>query len=512
MRGTTAAARGWGNHEPVERLLDRAHDHDIHPYAGGQQQAEQHTNAAVAMKKTAIIGAAFLLPGISAYGQCTMTTLIQANNGCNGGSVGVNTTGGTGPYVISVDRFTNGWQPAGLGAQNDVDGDYSWSIPVLDPAWITSVQARVTVTDISGCIATDSSEHWLRLHPDPVGGLAAIPDCVTGLSTLRVQVAGAGDEHPATYNISGMVGSFSEDWTYLADPQHEDSWEYNVQVSGGSLFLSTSEYIVDGNRGCETSNSISFSNVSPGDCGVNLRVKASLDGVQPTGAIMSDGLRSLGLVPLLQPYSGLGYTFVGSPTNVSITPAQIAVTGSNAIVDWMVAELRTSPGTVVWSKPVLLQRDGDLVDADGDTYLNFPVAPGSYYIALRHRNHLGIMTSTPRNLGLLPGIAPLNFRSATVATYGTDARVLKGTLWCLWAGDATGNGQLNYTGPGNDRDPILTVVGSTTPNNTVTNVYDRRDTNLDGVIKYTGTGNDRDIILNNVGSTTPNNARVQQLP
>ena len=67
-------------------------------------------------------------------------------------------------------------------------------------------------------------------------------------------------------------------------------------------------------------------------------------------------------------------------------------------------------------------------------------------------------------------------------------------------------------GPATTATPILTAVGSTTPNNTVPNVYDRRDTNLDGVIKYTGTASDRDIILTNVGSTTPNNTRTQQLP
>ena len=82
----------------------------------------------------------------------------------------------------------------------------------------------------------------------------------------------------------------------------------------------------------------------------------------------------------------------------------------------------------------------------------------------------------------------------------------------MWSGDANGDGSLKYTGTNNDRDPILIAVGSTTPNNTVNGVYDRRDTNLDGVIKYTGTGNDRDIILTNVGSTTPNNTRTQQLP
>ena len=71
---------------------------------------------------------------------------------------------------------------------------------------------------------------------------------------------------------------------------------------------------------------------------------------------------------------------------------------------------------------------------------------------------------------------------------------------------------IKYTGSGNDRDPILVTVGSTTPNNTVSNIYSTRDVNLNAEVKYTGSGNDRDPILVNVGSTTPNNIRVQQLP
>ncbi|MBP7516183.1 MAG: hypothetical protein KA791_16665 [Flavobacteriales bacterium] len=70
---------------------------------------------------------------------------------------------------------------------------------------------------------------------------------------------------------------------------------------------------------------------------------------------------------------------------------------------------------------------------------------------------------------------------------------------------------MKYTGSGNDRDPILTTVGSTTPNN-IANTYSTHDVNLNGQVKYTGSANDRDPILVNVGSTTPNNVRVQQLP
>ena len=227
---------------------------------------------------------------------------------------------------------------------------------------------------------------------------------------------------------------------------------------------------------------------------------------------MTDGLRAANLVPAAQPYTALGYTFVGSPTNVSITPAMLAVAGNDAIVDWVVVELRSNTTTVVYSKPALLQRDGDVIDTDGDTYMNFPVTAGSYYVALRHRNHLGVMTSTARSLTVDPSSTLIDFRSSASGVYGTAPMALKGTVYCLLAGDATGTGTLSYIGANNDRDPILTAVGGTTPNNSLTNVYDRRDVNLDGVIRYTGTANDRDIILTNVGSTTPNNTRTQQLP
>ena len=82
----------------------------------------------------------------------------------------------------------------------------------------------------------------------------------------------------------------------------------------------------------------------------------------------------------------------------------------------------------------------------------------------------------------------------------------------LWAGNTNFDSGIKYTGTGNDRDPVLTAVGSTTPNNAVTNAYSLRDVNLDGLVKYTGSGNDRDPILISVGSTTPNNVRMQQLP
>ena len=56
------------------------------------------------------------------------------------------------------------------------------------------------------------------------------------------------------------------------------------------------------------------------------------------------------------------------------------------------------------------------------------------------------------------------------------------------------------------------AIGGSVPTNTLNNVYDRRDVNLDGIVRYTGASNDRDPILVNIGGTVPTNTRVQQLP
>ena len=249
-----------------------------------------------------------------------------------------------------------------------------------------------------------------------------------------------------------------------------------------------------------------------GDCGVNVALKACLQGALPSGTVMTDALRTANVIPTTEPYTALGYGYTGIAPGATIDPAMLAVTGNDAIEDWVVVELRNSANSaqVLFSRPALLQRDGDVMDLDGNGYVNFPNASGSYFVALRHRNHLGVMTASPIALGLSP--VTVDLLSATTACYGSVPRALVGSTYCLWAADATGDGSLKYTGSGNDRDPIILAVGGTTPNNVVSNVYDRRDTNLDGVIKYTGTGNDRDIILTNVGSTTPNNTRTQQLP
>ncbi len=241
-----------------------------------------------------------------------------------------------------------------------------------------------------------------------------------------------------------------------------------------------------------------------------LMARVLLQGPYDSGTgLMSDALRSLGTFPITEPYTALGL----APTvgGTSIAPTVLAVSGNNAIVDWVLVELRSpaAPATVVMRRCALLQRDGGVVDLDGISPLSLPGINGPYHVAMRHRNHLGVMSLGPVTIG--GEVVGLDLSDAATAVWGANARVSSGTAQLLYMGDCTGNGAVKYTGSGNDRDPILVRVGSTVPTNVVSG-YFVEDTNLDGAVKYTGSGNDRDPILVNTGSTTPNNVKLEQVP
>ncbi|HRH39835.1 MAG TPA: hypothetical protein PK760_15905, partial [Flavobacteriales bacterium] len=261
-------------------------------------------------------------------------------------------------------------------------------------------------------------------------------------------------------------------------------------------------------------NYLYLDNVSLTQNGLKLAVRLMLEGPYESATNrMRDDLRAAALIPTTEPYTALGFTQASDGGGETLMPSALTTTGDNAIVDWVLVELRDAltPTTIVATRAALLQRDGDVVDINGYSTIALLAPSGdSYHLAVRHRNHLGAMLGVPTGLStnLLTGV---DLTDPLLPTYGTDARKTIGGAAVLWTGNALRDAQVKYTGSSNDRDPILVTVGSTTPNNTI-NGYLDTDTNLDGTVKYTGSGNDRDPILIGVGSTTPNNVRVEQLP
>ena len=244
---------------------------------------------------------------------------------------------------------------------------------------------------------------------------------------------------------------------------------------------------------------------------VLIQAKVWLEGPYVAGGIMKDDLRAASLVPTAEPYTTLGFAQAGNGGGETCASGVLLNTGADAIVDWVRLELRAagSPSALVATRQALLQRDGDVVDVDGTSPVSFAEQPGNYFVAVRHRNHLGCITAQAITLN---GTATtVDFTSLATATYGTDARKPSGSERLLWMGNAWTDNKLSYTGTQNDRDPILDRIAAPDPTASIQG-YFPEDCSMDGFVRYTGSGNDRDPILLNIEGNLPTDIRMEQLP
>lgn len=270
--------------------------------------------------------------------------------------------------------------------------------------------------------------------------------------------------------------------------------------------------VVTSNLACASPTTATSNGITITVTGTVVAPKVWLEGPYVAAAgMMHDSLRVKGLIPTQEPFTAMGYVHTGGGGGETTTAPVLAASGSNAIVDWILVELRSASNSsiVLASSSALLQRDGDVVATNGVSPIAFPLAAGNYFVAIRHRNHFGAMTASA--VALTNTAVPVDLTTAATSTYGTGARKAVGAAQVLWAGNVVFDHAIAYTGAGNDRDPILTAIGGTTPNSTLAG-YRVEDVNMDGIVKYTGVGNDRDPILVNVGSTLPTNVLLEQLP
>jgi hypothetical protein len=182
-----------------------------------------------------------------------------------------------------------------------------------------------------------------------------------------------------------------------------------------------------------------------------LEAKVFLQHVSRTTILLNDYLKTLPSFPMSDPYSiaplNTKFTHVNSGPVATITPSVLAVTGDNSIVDWVFLELRngTAPNsTVAYTRAALLQRDGDIVDVDGESAVGFPNAPaGSYYVAVRHRNHIGFRTTNKITFTNSANTV-LDFTNASVPIYGVSPLVnIYPTLLAMNTGDTNSDGSVD---------------------------------------------------------------------
>ncbi len=245
---------------------------------------------------------------------------------------------------------------------------------------------------------------------------------------------------------------------------------------------------------------------------VPISARAYLQGPFQFGS-MTDQLRSRGLIPLQEPYTALGYTHYGRGGGEVIDTSVLLTTGLDAIVDWVVLELwdQANPDNILETCSALLQRDGDIVDIDGTSPVGIPVLDNNYYLAVRHRNHLGIRT--PQFIGLSKAtVSTYDFTIASAQAFGNNPMTeVAPDQWSMWGGNVNGDAMVRMTGPGfiNDFTALLSAAGGST--GVLFGVYDRGDVNLDGNIRLSGppTINDFSRLLSFLGGFT--HIRFEQL-
>lgn len=212
----------------------------------------------------------------------------------------------------------------------------------------------------------------------------------------------------------------------------------------------------------------------------------------PGTGLMWDSIRTLGSIPLTEPYSAMNFNFVGGGGE-TIDPSVLQVTGPNAIVDWIFVDLRDPNDSLVTlaSRACLLQRDGDIVDLDGVSDPVFTFLPdGFYYVVLDHRNHLSIMTEMPIYLETA-NPTTIDFRDANIPLFGFNPSKVIGNQNFMYSGDANGDDQVQ----------VIDLVGFWVPN-VGGSGYLKADWNMDGQVQN----------IDFINFWVPNAGRGSQVP
>ncbi|WP_211209409.1 beta strand repeat-containing protein [Thiofilum flexile] len=412
-------------------------------------------------------------------------------------------TGGADAALFTIDATTGVLTfitAPDFESPTDADSNnvYEVQVTVDDSRGGTTVQdLAITVTDVAENVAP-------VINSDGGGATAALSVDENQTAVTTVTATDANPTDTLTYTISGGADAalFAIDastgvLTFITAPDFESPTDadmnntYLVQVT-----------VDDGNGGTDIQDlTITVANV---DEDLKLTVMGWLQGpYDANSGLMVDSLRSRDLLPSTQPYGQYpAFNYTGTEM---VSAARLAITGTNAVVDWVLVELRDAldPTIIITRKAALLTREGNVLNADTDSpQLTFSLSAGSYYVVLRHRNHLAVMTQTPIPLSAASA-AVVDFRLTATLTYGTQARMESGAQALLWAGNSNLDQNVIAYGANNDINPILGSVLMAVDNtllnsNYILPGYANADVNLSGDVIYAGVNNDVNILVGNV--------------
>lgn len=331
--------------------------------------------------------------------------------------------------------------PGGTFSGNGVSGN------IFSPRNVTTFGTPITITYTvtqSGCTGTSSQSVIVYEDPDAT----FTPLNPTYFST----------DPPIVLTAATSGGTFSGGCVAsnvfipsLATPGVPCNITYTVTVNGCTS-LSTQSVTV--NPCCAT--------------GTAAELRLLLQGpYNATLGLMSTTLRNTNNLPLAQPYNTPPWNYPGSES----APTYDAIP-ANA-TDWVLVEARSAadPNVLLDRRAGFVLSNGLVVSANGSTGISFgTISAGNYYLVVRHRNHLPIMSAIPV---ALPNTGnPYDFAISAAKTFGPQQTITLGTnIWAMRAGDTNANGLITFA-------DINTYISQILLGNTSNN-YFLPDVNLD---------------------------------
>ncbi len=212
------------------------------------------------------------------------------------------------------------------------------------------------------------------------------------------------------------------------------------------------------------SASITIANNCEG--GIALEATVLLAGALNTSSSMNTNLLSNNLLPSNQPYNV-------APWNYNGTESVQEVNNINPLVtDWVLVELlEANSNTLIERKAAFLLANGEIVNANGNgehLTLFEVVNDEEYYIIIRHRNHLDIVSS--QSISIENDKMTYDFTAAVSQAQGNEQMIwVGGSSAAMYPGDINGNGIITYQ----DFNQYLSQLDES-------NTYTNADLNLDG--------------------------------
>lgn len=428
------------------------------------------TNAPVVNAQLQIIGA---------------TNAVDATDFSGNYKTGVANTGTYMVEVVAAGYVTEYIEVEFLTNGTLVDLDIQLSRPCVEPQNFNVVSTAYQTATLSWDAEDQANSYSFRYRPEGASlwqeettetasiSLTNLEGCTHYDYQVASQCNLGDSDYSSTQQFETTIPDAS--WTSINILECDEPFDFNALITGdeggtwsGGNYIN-SEGIFNPNNLPEGNHAVTYT-VGPfgcvdshtlfavvNTCKFNVRLKVLLEGAYLDNGTMSTQLQYFSLLPTNQPFNRAPWNYNGSE-NISSIPTNMT--------DWVLVELRSpSDMTLLAQSAGILLNNGNIVATDGTSDLEIEglMADQEYFVAVRARNHLAVMSSSTVTF---PNTEVYNFSSSTTQVTGSNQ--LKDT----------GDGHFTLIAGDINSDGVITVEDFNTFNTDIAKVNQYLDSDL----------------------------------